>query len=107
MPSHIKYLSDDQSICVYPARMEAKDLIYIKNMATVENLPCKDCNAILMAWNEKNAREDELLYEYNRNARKNLMYVDVEPKATRGLTWGVLISSLLWIFVCLFLVKVF
>ena len=42
-----------------------------------------------------------------KNARKDLVRVDVEPKATRGLMWGALLSSLIWIFLVLFLVKAF
>ena len=108
MTTHILYVSDDQTICNYPERLDNFSVLVKYSPATAENPPCKDCNALLMAANEKHAKEDELLYMFNDNAHKyGAKVIDAEPRAAQGLLLGIFLSCILWIVLFLTLVWVF
>ena len=108
MTTHILYLSDDQTICNHPERLDNFSDLVKYTPATVENPPCKVCNAILMAWNEKNAQEDELLYTHNSNAHKyGVTVIDAEPRGARALLLGMFLSSIFWIVLAILLERVF
>lgn len=102
---HIRFMDSKQPICEMPARLDKFDTPVVVDADYYSNGTdnCRDCSAVLMTHNTK-VYEDEMAYDHNF-----MLHRPTEDglSPARGLMWGILLGTLMWIPILLILWAVF